>query len=79
MLLAITSPTTTSRAERRLLDDLVDRLGHALVALGTRLTRTAARSPRTDRTAARRTAEARYRADEHMRDNAAQVNPLGLR
>ncbi|WP_407316728.1 hypothetical protein UQW22_10125 [Isoptericola halotolerans] len=78
MLLAITSPTTTSRTERRLLDDLVDRLGHALVALGTRMTRTAARSPG-DHTAARRAAEARYRADEHMRDNAAQVNPLGLR
>jgi hypothetical protein len=78
MLLAITAPAV-GHGDHRLLDGLVDRLGRALVALGTRMTRTVSPALRTERTAARHAAEARHRADEHMRDNAAQINPLGLR
>ncbi|PRZ06453.1 hypothetical protein BCE75_106106 [Isoptericola sp. CG 20/1183] len=78
MLLAITAPTATDRHHHRLLDGLVDRLGRGLVALGTRMARTSP-TRRPERTGACRAAEARRRAGEHMRDNAAQVNPLGLR
>ncbi|WP_402377584.1 hypothetical protein [Isoptericola rhizosphaerae] len=81
MPIAVTTPTRTAR---QLLDRIFQRQPRTTAA-----TR-AATAPRTAtstgtpgaRAAARdrrHAAEARRRADEHMRDNAAQTNPLGLR
>mgnify|MGYP000179840050 CR=1 FL=1 len=79
MIIAVTAPPVPRRT---VLDRLLDGAGRALLAAGSRLADAGHRrveQRRTSLPARVATADRRHDLTERVRDNAAQIHPLGLR